>query len=169
VPSVIRVLTSGTVALAACLALAGCGLFAAAPQVRGNKVDADQLKELTPGTSTRADVTALIGSPTVRAAFDDNTWIYISEVTQPRIGRTQAVLDQNVVVLTFSDQGVLRDVATRNKADSLPVDVVARTTPSPGTEASFLQQLFGNIGRFNAGGMTAGTGSGPSGGAPKPY
>ena len=44
--------------------------------------------------------------------------------------------------------------------------VVARTTPSPGTEASFLQQLFGNIGRFNA--INPSTGSGPTGGAPTP-
>jgi outer membrane protein assembly factor BamE (lipoprotein component of BamABCDE complex) len=135
--------------------------------VRGNHVDADQLKELTPGTSTRADVTALLGSPTARATFDDNTWMYISERTQPRIGATQAVLSQNVVVLTFNEQGVLQHVETRDKADQLPVAVIARTTPSPGTEASFLQQLFGNIGRFSAGspissGVTAG-------GAPAPY
>ena len=45
--------------------------------------------------------------------------------------------------------------------DALPVSVVSRTTPSPGTEASFLQQLLGNIGRFNpAGGATPGIGGG---------
>ena len=102
------------------------------------------------GTSTRADVTALIGSPTAKATFDDNTWLYVSEVTQPRIGRTLGVLSQNVVVMSFNDQGVLQDVKQLNKDDSVPVSIVARQTPSPGTEASFLQQLFGNIGRFNA-------------------
>ena len=103
-----------------------------------------------PGTSTRADVTALIGSPTARATFDDNTWLYVSEVTQPRIARTLGVLSQNVVVMSFNDQGVLQDVKQLNQDDSVPVSIVARQTPSPGTEASFLQQLFGNIGRFNA-------------------
>jgi outer membrane protein assembly factor BamE (lipoprotein component of BamABCDE complex) len=153
--------------LALCLLLAGCGWLAPPPTPRGNHVDADQLKELVPGTSTRADVTALIGSPTARATFDDNTWIYISEMTQPRIGRTLGVLDQNVVVLTFNDQGVLSKVETRNQGDSLPVTVVARTTPSPGTEASFFQQLFGNIGRFNAGGSPQASGLN-AGGAPTP-
>ena len=44
--------------------------------------------------------------------------------------------------------------------------VIARTTPSPGTEASFMQQLLGNIGRFNPTGIGgAGTGGGSSGGA----
>jgi outer membrane protein assembly factor BamE (lipoprotein component of BamABCDE complex) len=152
--------------LVACLLLGGCSFFEAKQQLRGNHVDAEQLKELVPGTSTRADVTALIGSPTAKATFDDNTWLYISEVTRPRIGRVQGVLSQGVVVLTFNDQGVLRDVKTLDKDDSVPVSIVARSTPSPGTEASFLQQLFGNIGRFNAFSPTPTTG--PTGGAPAP-
>ncbi len=161
-------------AFALCGALSACGLFAAPPQLRGNKVDPEALAELTPGTSTRADVTALIGSPTTRAAFDDNTWIYISELTQPQVGRFPAVLDQTVLVLTFNDQGVLAGIEKKTKDDSLPVDVVTRTTPSPGTEASFMQQLFGNIGRFNALGTSAqggggGSGGGSRGGAPTPY
>ena len=105
------------------------------------------------GTSTRADVTALIGSPTAKATFDDNTWLYVSEVTQPRIGRTLGVRSQSVVVMSFNDQGVLQDVKQLNKDNSVPVSIVARQTPSPGTEASFLQQLFGNIGRFDAFGV----------------
>ncbi len=148
------------------LALSGCTFLGPEPQLRGNRVDADQLKELVPGTSTRADVTALIGSPTARATFDDNTWLYVSEVTQPQIARTQGVLSQNVVVLSFNDQGVLQDVKRLDQDDSIPVSIVSRTTPSPGTEASFLQQLFGNIGKFNA--FSPSTTTAPSGGAPAP-
>ena len=136
------------------------------PQTRGNKVEDDQLRELVPGTSTKADVTALIGSPTMKASFDENTWLYITEVTRPRLGRTPGVLDQSVVVLAFDDRGVLTGVKTVTRADAIPVEVASRTTPSPGTEASFLQQLLGNIGRFNAGGAGASTAAG--GGAPKP-
>lgn len=145
--------------------LAGCSFFQAQPQLRGNRVDADQLKELVPGTSTRADVTALIGSPTARATFDDNTWLYVSEVTRSRIGRVQGIVTQEVVVLTFNDQGVLQDVKRLDKDDAVQVAMVGRTTPSPGTEASFLQQLFGNIGRFNSFGQQP---QAPTGGAPTP-
>ncbi len=146
-------------------------MFEPPPQVRGNKVDPEQLKELTVGTSTRADVTALIGSPTAKATFDDNTWLYISQITKPRVGRTQAVLAQDVIILSFNDQGVLRDIDKKTAEDSQQVSVVDRITPSPGTEASILQQLFGNIGRFNPAGSSSGGGasSGQSGGAPKPY
>jgi len=64
---------------------------------------------------------------------------------------------------------VLQDIQRLTKDNSLPVEVVARTTPSPGTEANFFQQLLGNIGRFNAAGSTAGSaaGGGSAGGAPR--
>lgn len=152
--------------LIGCLALSSCAWLAPPPTVRGNKVDAEQLKELVPGTSTKADVTAVIGSPTAVATFDDSRWLYISELTQPRIGRTLGEVDQKVVVLNFDERGVLKSIEKRDKADSLPVSVIARTTPSPGTEASFLQQLLGNIGRFSP----AGVGGIPTnaGGAPSP-
>jgi outer membrane protein assembly factor BamE (lipoprotein component of BamABCDE complex) len=119
------------------------------PQVRGNKVEDDAIAQLVPGTSTRQDATAALGSPTARAAFDDNTWIYISEVTRPVIGGFQGVEDQHVTVLTFDAKGVLTHIEKKNMKDAMPVQVVARTTPSPGTEASFLQQLLGNVGRFS--------------------
>jgi outer membrane protein assembly factor BamE (lipoprotein component of BamABCDE complex) len=157
--------------LLALLLLAGCSFFQAPSQIRGNKPDADAMKELVPGTSTRADATALLGSPTAKATFDDNTWMYITETTRPRIARTPGVLDQRVVMLSFSDQGVLQNIKRLDQDDSLPVSVVARATPSPGNESSILQQLFGNIGRFGAGGLggsTLGQSEAPSGGAPSP-
>lgn len=143
--------------------LGACSFFQAPSQVRGNKVDLDALHELVPGTSTRADATSLLGSPTLHASFDDNTWIYIGEVTRPEIASTQSVLSQEVVLLTFDQNGVLRNIRTLNKKNSLPVDVVARATPSPGSSASFLQQLLGNVGRFNApaGGDNVPGGAGP--------
>jgi outer membrane protein assembly factor BamE (lipoprotein component of BamABCDE complex) len=151
------------VLLAACLFVSACSWLAPPPVMRGNKVDPESLKELTPGTSTKADVTAVIGSPTATATFDDNTWLYISEVTQTRVGRTLGELDQHVVVMTFDGQGVLKEINRKGMDDSLPVTVIARTTPSPGTEASFLQQLLGNIGKFVPGG---GSSPGVGGGAP---
>ena len=154
-----------TIALGAMLLLAGCAWLAPPPVVRGNHPEADRLKELVPGTSTKQDVTSLIGSPTAHATFDDNTWLYIGELTQKRIGRMPAVVSQKVVVMTFNDAGVLQHVDVKDKEDALPVSVIARTTPSPGTEANFFQQLFGNIGRFVPGGAGPTTG----GGAPTPY
>lgn len=147
--------------------LCACSVFETPRTQRGNKVDPDMLKELVIGTSTKSDATSLLGSPTARATFDDNNWLYISELTRTRVGRMPGVLDQTVTVLTFDDGGVLRGIKRLNQEDGLPITTVSRTTPSPGSEASFMQQLLGNIGKFSPG-PTPGSGgnglsAGPSG------
>ncbi len=150
--------------LLAAAVLGGCarGFLSYPPQVRGNRIDPDRLEELVSGVSTRADVAALLGSPSARATFDPNTWLYISAVTRPQIAGTQRLLDQQVVAVSFDERGVVRSIEKLTEADSKPVDFVARATPSPGTDSNFFQQLFGNIGRFGPGGGSglAGTSGG---------
>lgn len=146
--------------LCAALTLVACSVVESPRQLRGNRVDPEQLKELVPGTSTRADVQALLGSPSGKATFDDNTWMYIGEVTQTRVGRSPGVRQQDVVVIAFDQSGVLRDVKQLDMSDSKPVQVVDRATPSPGSEASFMQQLLGNVGKFSASGLPGGASSG---------
>lgn len=142
--------------------LGGCSVVSSSYQLRGNRVDPEVLKELVPGTSSRADVTSLLGSPTAKAVFDDNTWFYITETTHARIGRTPGVTDQQVVAMGFDAKGTLKSVRTLDQDAGAPVVVVSRTTPSPGSEATFLQQLLGNVGKFSA---TPGTPSNASTGS----
>lgn len=150
--------------LCAALLLTACSVVEAPSQLRGNRVDPELLRELVPGTSRRADVAALLGSPSVKATFDDNTWMYIGEVTQTRVGRTPGVRQQDVVVLEFDQAGVLRGMKQLDLDDGKSVQVVGRETPSPGSEASFMQQLFGNIGKFSAAGVPgAGSAARPGG------
>lgn len=144
--------------------LSGCSFLAPPSQARGDRVDSEQLKQLVPGVSSQTDAAALLGSPTAKGAFDQNTWIYVSQLTHPVVGGTLAVRNQHVVELRFDDRGVLRNVTTLGPRDALPVTTVSRTTPAPGTEATLLQQLFGNIGRFNPGGL-GGAGAAPPSGA----
>jgi len=150
--------------LGAMTTLGGCGIglgiFDPTLKTRGTMVDRDALAELIPGTSSRADAQSLIGSPTAKATFDDNTWIYIGQVTSTRIGRTPGVHKQQVVVLTFDQGGTLRDIRKLDKSDSKDVAMAAGSTPSPGSEASFMQQLLGNVGKFTPAGLPGGGGSG---------
>ncbi len=148
------------------IALTACSVIETPRTQRGNKIDPDQLKELVVGTSTKADVSSLLGSPTARATFDDNRWLYISETTRTRIGRMPGIMEQNVVVMDFDPAGVLRGVQQFGQDASRDVAVVSRSTPSPGSEASFMQQLLGNIGKFSTGATSIGGGG--SGGSTGP-
>ena len=142
--------------LLAGLPLAGCSFFQAQSTTRGDPIDVDSLKQLTPGVTTSADASALLGSPTAHETFDDNSWIYISQITRPRVGRLPGVLQQRVVVLNFDGGGVLRSVKVYNKGDSRAVDMAPGTTATPGASVSVLQQLFGNVGRFSGASDTGG-------------
>jgi outer membrane protein assembly factor BamE (lipoprotein component of BamABCDE complex) len=145
------------------LPLAGCSLFQAQSTTRGDPVDINSLKQLTPGVTTQADASALLGSPTAHETFDDNSWIYISQITRPRIGRLPGVLQQRVVVLNFDGNGVLRSVKVYGKNDARAISMAPGTTATPGAETSVLQELFGNVGRFSGGGDTGGGGQGGGG------
>ena len=131
------------------LVLNGCAVFSPLPTDRGQMVEKEDYDKLVPGTATRADVTALIGSPTAKATFDDNTWFYIGEVTAPVPLAHPRIKQQQVLVLNFDQGGVLRSLRRVDKSDAHDVAMVGRTTPSPGSDSTFLQQLIGNVGRYN--------------------
>ena len=136
-------------ALALAPALGGCAVFAPIPTDRGTIIEAADYDRLVPGTTTRADVSKLLGSPTAHATFDDNTWIYIGEVTAPVPTARPKIESQKVVVLTFDPSGVLRSRRLLDKSDAHDVAMASGSTPSPGSETSFMQQLIGNVGRYS--------------------
>jgi outer membrane protein assembly factor BamE (lipoprotein component of BamABCDE complex) len=133
--------------------LGACSFFDAPVVQRGNRVTADQLREITPGVQTKADVRAVLGSPTQSGMFGDDEWYYISSSTRQRPGRQLVVRDQQTVVVEFDRAGVVRRVRTLGDEDARPVEMVARETPVPGNERTFLQALFGNVGRFGPGAL----------------
>lgn len=155
------------------LTLGGCGvtrIFNPTHSRRGALVEQEALKQLVPGTSTRADATSLLGSPTARATFDDNTWLYITQITSTRIGRTPGVTMQRVLVLQFEPNGTLKSLRQLDREDGKQIAMAPGATPSPGSEASFMQQLLGNVGRFTPAGLpgAGGSGSGFGGGVGGP-
>ena len=150
--------------LALLAGLGACSLFAPQPEPRGNRLDPELLAQVTPGVQTRQDVTAILGSPSATGTFDQENWYYISGTSRTRPGRVPGMEDKRVVVVSFDRAGVVRDVRQLDEKDMRDVDVVSRETPVPGNERTVLQALFGNIGRFGAGGLGAGSDTGPAGG-----
>lgn len=145
-------------------ALAGCAVFSAQSRYRGNAVTEAQIKQLTPGVSTEADASALLGSPTLHEAFNDHDWLYVSQVTKRRIGETQGVVKQKVVILQFADNGVLKSIRRVDKDQSVNVAMAGGETPAPGGHASFMQLLVGGVGHYNPGLGAGQNGLGSTGG-----
>ena len=62
------------------------------------------------------------------------------------------ILERNVLVVSFTDDGRVDEKKVYTLNDSREVDPVDRVTPTEGKTLSVFQQLFGNIGRFTGAG-----------------
>jgi len=140
-----RVATRHFALAAMALALAAC---TNPVDQHGNLPEADKLSQVKAGTTDKATVTRLLGSPSSVAAFDDNTWYYISQKIRPMAIVPAQRVDQQVVVIAFDDKGIVRDIEHRTLADGETIQPNPNATPAPGREFSLLEQLIGNFGKF---------------------
>jgi outer membrane protein assembly factor BamE (lipoprotein component of BamABCDE complex) len=138
-------------ALAAGLALTTLAACETVIDVRGHVPDDDSLSRIQVGLQKKSDVADLLGTPSTTAPFGDETWLYISRKTSTTAFFTPRVIEQQVVAIVFDGSGAVADIRKLDMADGKIVRHVARVTPSPGKELSFLEQLIGNVGRFNSG------------------
>lgn len=101
---------------------------------------------------TQDQVLQLLGTPTTRSSFELGTWYYISEVQQTYAFFQPETVDRTVLILHFDNNRTLERIATLSKEDGAEVTLVARETPTEGHKLTLLEQLIGNIGRFNTSG-----------------
>ncbi len=137
-----RLALLGTVFLSAC-----------APVVRthGNLVDPADLTQLRPGVSGQADVVALLGTPSAEGTFNPNEWYYIGQTTKQTAFLAPDISERRVVKVTFDPATALvQKVEQLDKSDGIEVAPVARTTPTAGHNLGVIEQVLGNVGRFNS-------------------
>jgi outer membrane protein assembly factor BamE (lipoprotein component of BamABCDE complex) len=147
--------------VALCVALAAFAGCANPVDQHGNLPEADRLSQIKPGTTDKATVTQLLGSPSSVAMFDGNTWLYISQKKRPRPVLQPELLDQEVLAIDFDDKGIVRDIEHRTMADGETVVPNPNATPAPGREFTVLEQLIGNFGKFTAKSKSDNPGSQP--------
>jgi outer membrane protein assembly factor BamE (lipoprotein component of BamABCDE complex) len=163
--ALMRRLASLAATLSGAVAIAGC---AASVEQRGNLPNPDKIAGIHAGTTTKDEVVKVLGTPSSVSVFNnDKSWYYISRRTAQTAFFDPAVLDQQVYIINFDDQGVVKAVDHKVLEDGKEVTPVARATPAPGRELSFLEQLIGNLGKFNGSAAPAGSGGGGGGGAPQ--
>jgi outer membrane protein assembly factor BamE (lipoprotein component of BamABCDE complex) len=147
------------------MALAAC---ATSVEQRGNLPPADEIAQIHPGKTTKDQVIKILGSPSSVSVFTENNWYYVSAKTKQYTFFEPKVLDQEVYVVDFNSDGVVQAVEHKTLADGKSIQPVARATPAPGRELSFIEQIIGNLGKFNGGGGGGGGETGPASRAPGP-
>ncbi len=123
--------------------------------MRGSMIDDYKLAQVQKGLDTRTDVLRKMGSPTTIAPFDDSVWYYLEQKTEKRGILDDQVVEERVVVVMFDANGVVEQI---NDVDNQrnPVPYVARATPTSGNEVTVMQQMLGNLGKFNKEGAPSG-------------
>ena len=126
-------------------------LSACAPIIvqRGNLPDPELLSRVQPGVQSRNQVADLLGSPSSVATFGDEVWYYISSQTETLAFYEPEVTEQKVIAITFDSAGMVKTVRAYGLEDAQAIEPVARITPTGGRAITILEQLFGNLGRFN--------------------
>lgn len=142
--------------------LAGCTPMVAN---RGNLLDDYQMKELEPGVDGPDEVVRKLGSPTTVAPFDDHTWYYIGQKTSKTGILDAKITEERIVVVTFNPADGLVDRVVERQDGREDIPLVQRKTPTTGNEFTVIQQMMGNLGKFNRAEGNAATTAGGSGGA----
>ncbi len=143
------------VSVAIALAATGLGGCIATVDQRGNLPEPDKFAQIRPGTTTREQVVKILGTPSSTGVFNDKNWYYISRRTKQVAFFDPDVLDQQVYIVNFDATGVVRGVDHKDLKDGRDIDPAPGATPAPGRELTFLEQVLGNIGRFNKGGSSS--------------
>lgn len=143
-------------AVAAAL-LAGCSGYR---EKRGFIMDQQLASAVQVGVDNKDSVTKTLGRPTFTSQFDQNEWYYVSRDTNALAFRLPRVTDQTVLRIRFDAAGNVASIDRTGKELVASIDPYNKTTPTLGHEKSFFEEIFGNIGTVNGGGLP-GAGSKP--------
>lgn len=127
-------------------------LPACSPDIKahGALPSATQIDEIQEGRSSRAEVMAALGSPSTTSLFDgEETWYYIGSKQRQFAFYPNEELDRSVIAIRFTDSDTVQSVRHSGMEEGTDVTLVARETPTAGNTLTIVEQLLGNIGKFN--------------------
>jgi outer membrane protein assembly factor BamE (lipoprotein component of BamABCDE complex) len=141
------------IARASALALAGALLLGACTPLtsyQGFQAVEANPKDVKIGVDDKNTVMDRLGSPSVVATFDPNTWYYISQISDQVAFKHPQVKRRDVVAINFNKaDDKVAEVRTYALKDGKVIPYNKRSTPTRGREMSMLEQMIGSIGNSN--------------------
>lgn len=134
------------VPLGLCLAVVACG---GTVDRRGYRVSERDVSQIQVGVSTEQDVLTIMGTPTTRGTFDEKVWYYIGSELEQWAFLEPDLIDRNILEIKFDEAGYVSSLGNYGAEIAQDVNPVDRETPTRGNRVTFIQQLIGNLGRFN--------------------
>jgi outer membrane protein assembly factor BamE (lipoprotein component of BamABCDE complex) len=136
---------SVTAGLCLLLAVSGC-----AKVDNGGYIREENFKDkVVVGKSSKEDVRTNLGDPSTQSSFGDETWFYITARKEAYAFLKPKIVQQDVTEIAFDSTGHVSKVSNYALADGEQIDIAKRTTPTEGHTMGFMEQILGNLGRFN--------------------
>lgn len=118
-------------------------------QQHGNKPDPFLLERVQVGQTGKADIIGMFGSPSSVTLFEEEVWLYISSKRRQVAFLEPEELEREVVAITFDPTtDKVSNIFFAQKEDGLPLVVSSKETPTTGHSVTLIEQMFGNVGRF---------------------
>lgn len=128
------------------------GACSARKFVRGYMADEKVVSSIRPQVDTHDSVQQMLGSPSSVATFDNDSWYYYSKKSESLAFFKEDITELSIIAVRFDTDGYVTAIDRYSLDNRNEVDPVDKTTRTHGRELNFIQELFGNIGRFGAGG-----------------
>jgi outer membrane protein assembly factor BamE (lipoprotein component of BamABCDE complex) len=137
-----RRLAAHALLVALALSLAGC---LSETFQRGYVVPEGALEQIRLGAS-QEQVLIVLGTPSTVATVSGEAFYYISQTaTRAASFMPTTITDQRVVAIYFDKDRRVQRVADYGMKDGRVFDFVSRTTPTAGSDASLIKQLFSTL------------------------
>ena len=111
--------------------------------------DDESLQKIATKEITKSEIREILGSPSSKGTFSDNTWYYIIHRTEEFAFYETKNIDQLVIQIKFKEDQRLNSILAFDSKDGRNIPINPDKTPSAGSNLTILQQLFGNIGRYD--------------------
>tara|TARA_A100001037_G_scaffold288440_1_gene299065 strand:- start:62 stop:556 length:495 start_codon:yes stop_codon:yes gene_type:complete len=116
---------------------------------RGHIPPPSQLEKLKIGQHLKSYVRNILGAPSTVGTFDNEVWYYIGRRIEQWAFFRESIIEQKIVAIYFNDLGKIEYIQRYSKQDGREIEMVGRKTPTSGRELGVIEQIIGNLGRFN--------------------
>jgi outer membrane protein assembly factor BamE (lipoprotein component of BamABCDE complex) len=116
---------------------------------RGYLIDERTVHQVKPGMSAE-QVLQTLGTPSTVSTVGNKSWYYISQISKrPVAFMSERIVDQRVTAVYFDRNLKVERVALYGIRDGKVFDFISRTTPTSGSDQSFVAQMFKGLGSLN--------------------
>lgn len=132
------------------------GMAACSPVYRnhGYVPAEDELALVEVGVDTRETVGQKIGRPSTSGLLNDDGWFYVQSRYKLVGPREPREIERQVLVVTFTEAGVVENVGRYGLEDGRVVEISRRVTETNIKGITLIQQLLGSFGRLRAEDLT---------------